>query len=41
MLNESKVGTDTYFLCNRLCKDIKGDKRTGYSSQLNRAKIYG
>ena len=32
---------DTYFLCNRLCKDIKGDKRTGYSSQLDRAKIYG
>jgi len=25
-----KIGTDTYFLCNRLCKDIKGNKRTGY-----------
>lgn len=21
---------DTYFLCHRLCKDIKEDKRTGY-----------
>jgi thioredoxin-related protein len=26
------IGTDTYFLCHRLCKDIKGDKRTGYLS---------
>jgi tRNA A58 N-methylase Trm61 len=34
-----KIGT--YFLCNRLCKVIKRDKRTGYSSQLDRAKIYG
>ncbi len=36
-----KIGTDTHFLCNRLCKDINGDKRTGYSSQLDRAKTYG
>ena len=32
---------DTYFFCNRLRKDIKGDKRTGYSPRLDRAKIYG
>ena len=31
---------DSYFLCNRLCKDIKEDKRTGYlSPQIDRAKI--